>query len=118
MLQVCFITWPRNSMIVLVTNRSDVFRDKQLADEYTSAFEKLMDVYEKIQKAMPMFSQLHKTFGNDEQFQVVLSWVYKDILEFHQAAHRFFRRRSWVIFFDTLWKGFQFRFTGILKKLA
>ena len=77
-----------------------------------------MDAYEKIQKAMPVFSQLHKTFGNDERFQVVLSWVYKDILEFHQAAYRFFRRRSWEIFFDTLWKGFQFRFAGILKKLA
>jgi hypothetical protein len=67
---------------------------------------------------MPMFSRLHKTFGDDEQFQVVLSWVYKDILEFHQAAYRFFRRRSWEIFFDSLWKGFQFRFNGILKKLA
>lgn len=76
-----------------------------------------MDAYEQIQNAMPVFSQLHKTFGNDERFQIVLSWVYKDILEFHQAAYRFFRRRMWVIFFDSLWKGFQFRFRGILKKL-
>jgi hypothetical protein len=76
-----------------------------------------MDAYEQIQNAMPVFSQLHKTFGNDERLQIVLSWVYKDILEFHQAAYRFFRRRMWVIFFDSLWKGFQFRFRGILKKL-
>lgn len=66
---------------------------------------------------MPQFGQLHKAFGNDEKFQVVLSLVYKDILEFHRAAYRFFRRRSWHIFFDSLWKGFQFRFNGILRKL-
>ena len=92
--------------------------NEQLADEHTSAFDKLIDAYEQIQKAMPVFSQLHRAFGNDDRFQVVLSWVYKDILEFHQAAYRFFRRRSWVIFFNSLWKGFQFRFNGILKKLA
>jgi hypothetical protein len=77
-----------------------------------------MDAYEQIQKAMPIFNQLHAAFGNNDQFKVVLSWVYKDILEFHQAAYRFFRRKSWSIFFDSLWKGFQFRFNGILRKLA
>jgi hypothetical protein len=67
---------------------------------------------------MPIFNQLHRAFGDNERFQIVLSLVYKDILEFHQAAYRFFRRRSWVIFFDSFWKGFQFRFNCILRKLA
>ncbi|KUJ09937.1 uncharacterized protein LY89DRAFT_723790 [Mollisia scopiformis] len=90
----------------------------QLAAEHTNAFDTLIDAYKQIAQAMPQFVDLHKAFGNDENFQVVLSLVYKDILEFHRAAYRFFRRRAWHIFFGSLWKGFQFRFNGILKNLA
>jgi hypothetical protein len=89
-----------------------------LADEYTSIFEKLIDAYSQIAEAMPQFARLQETFGNDQNFQVVLALVYKDILDFHRRAYKFFRRRAWHLFFDSLWKSFQFRFAGILKSLA
>lgn len=78
----------------------------------------MVDAYNKIYEAMPQFAKLHETFGNDESFQVVLSLVYQDILEFHRRAYKFFRRRAWHIFFDSLWKGFQFRFNGIISNIA
>lgn len=77
----------------------------------------MIDAYKQIAEAIPQLTKLKDAFFEDERFQVVLSLVYQDILEFHRAAYRFFRRRSWQIFFDALWKGFQFRFRGILRKL-
>lgn len=90
----------------------------QLAAGYTPVFDTMVDAYNKIYEAMPQFAKLHETFGNDESFQVVLSLVYQDMLEFHRRAYKFFRRRAWHIFFDSLWKGFQFRFGGILSNIA
>jgi len=81
-------------------------------------FDKLIDAYGQIAAAMPQFDRLQNAFGDDPNFKAVLAMVYSDILEFHRRAYKFFRKRSWHLFFDTLWKSFQFRFQGILKRLA
>lgn len=67
---------------------------------------------------MSRFERLEAAFGTDVNFKSVLSMIYEDILEFHRRAYKFFRRRSWHIFFDSLWKSFDFRFQGILKRLT
>jgi len=90
----------------------------QLADEYTSIFDKLIDAYIQIGEAMRWFDRLETTFGSDSNFKSVLGMIYEDILEFHRRAYKFFRKRSWHIFFESLWKSFAFRFQGILKRLT
>ncbi|KAH8587407.1 hypothetical protein B0O99DRAFT_733524 [Bisporella sp. PMI_857] len=90
----------------------------QLASEYNDIFDKLLDAYCQIAEAMPQFDRLQVSFCNDASFQAVLAMVYTDILEFHQRAYKFFRRRAWHLFFDSLWKSFEARFQGILKNLA
>jgi hypothetical protein len=86
---------------------------------------------------MPHFDRLQSGFGDDENFKVILAMVYSDILEFHQRAYKLFRRRgqqffsfhfnriellmscpAWHILFDSLWKSFEGRFSGILSKLS
>lgn len=66
---------------------------------------------------MPQIARLQGAFGDNSDFRVVLAMVYEDILEFHRRAYKFFRRRSWQVFFDSLWKDFQARLQGILKRL-
>ncbi|KAH6711796.1 hypothetical protein BKA61DRAFT_693710 [Leptodontidium sp. MPI-SDFR-AT-0119] len=89
-----------------------------LADEYTNVFDNLVDAYQQIAEAMPQFERLQAAFRDQPNLQAILAMIYEDILEFPRRAYKFFRRRSWHLFFDSLWKSFDFRFNGILKNLA
>ncbi|PVH68513.1 hypothetical protein DL98DRAFT_599456 [Cadophora sp. DSE1049] len=67
--------------------------------------------------ALPRFDRYEKAFSDNAAFQAVLATVYTSILEFHQRAYRFFRRRAWHILFLSLWKDFGARFTSIIDGL-
>ncbi|KIW21374.1 hypothetical protein PV08_01954 [Exophiala spinifera] len=90
----------------------------QLASGHTKIFDQLLDAYAEIAAAMPHFDRLQAGFSDDDNFKVILALVYADILEFHQRAYKLFRRRSWHILFDSLWKSFDSRFSGILANLS
>jgi hypothetical protein len=64
----------------------------QIADDYTSSFEKLIDAYAQIAESLPRFDRLSAAFERKPEFQLVLADVYVDILEFHRRAYKFFRR--------------------------
>lgn len=89
----------------------------QIAQGHISALEKLIDAYAMIGEAMPRFDRLSAAFRTDPEFQQVMGHFYEDILEFHRRAYMFFRRRSWKLVFDSLWKSFNLRFNGILESL-
>ncbi|KAE8444291.1 hypothetical protein EG329_000698 [Mollisiaceae sp. DMI_Dod_QoI] len=90
----------------------------QLAADDENAFETLIDAYKQIEESMPQFRGITDSYHSGENFQAVMSLTYKDILEFHRATYELFRQQAWHLLFDSLWKDFQFRFNGILKKLA
>lgn len=92
--------------------------DLQLAADDENAFETLIDAYKQIGESMPQFRGITDSYHSGENFQAVMSLTYKDILEFHRATYELFRQQAWHLLFDSLWKDFQFRFNGILKKLA
>ncbi|KAJ4304939.1 hypothetical protein N0V90_000467 [Kalmusia sp. IMI 367209] len=81
------------------------------------AFEKLIDAYGKIADMLPRFDRLAAALSHDHNFQAVLALVYVDVLEFHRRAYKFVRRKSWAIFFGSMWAGFESRFGDILKSL-
>jgi hypothetical protein len=57
-------------------------------------FEALLSAYADIGAAMPRFDRYQKAFDNNLEFQHVLAAVYPEILDFHQRAYKFFRRRG------------------------
>ena len=59
-----------------------------------SAFEKIMDAYDRIAKVLPRLDRLGTAFKDNADFQQVLAFVYSDILKFHQQAYTFFRKRG------------------------
>ncbi|KAI4607631.1 hypothetical protein J4E83_009528 [Alternaria metachromatica] len=83
-----------------------------------SAFEKLIDAYGKIGDIVSRLDRLGDALVNDHNFQNVLALVYSDIVEFHRRAYKFVKRKSWSIFFSSMWAGFESRFNGIMKNLA
>ncbi|PSN61329.1 hypothetical protein BS50DRAFT_534675 [Corynespora cassiicola Philippines] len=82
------------------------------------AFEKLIDAYAKIADLLPRFDRLAVALGHDHNFQALLALVYTDILEFHRRAYKFLCRKSWKVFFASMWSGFESRFGAILGNLA
>ncbi|KIW69456.1 hypothetical protein PV04_05333 [Phialophora macrospora] len=89
----------------------------QLATQHLSSFDKLMDAYVKIADALPRFDRYSAAFP-EKDFQNVLAFVYTDIIEFHRRAYKFFRRKAWILLFETGWKSFELRFEAILNSLA
>ncbi|EXJ71755.1 uncharacterized protein A1O5_05565 [Cladophialophora psammophila CBS 110553] len=89
-----------------------------LASNYSNIFDKLLDGYSQIASSMPHFDRLQSACSDDENFMVIMALVYSDILEFHQRAYKFFRRKAWHIIFDSSWKSFEGRFGGILANLS
>ncbi|TVY65596.1 Vegetative incompatibility protein HET-E-1 [Lachnellula suecica] len=89
----------------------------QLASQHGSVFESLLSAYSEIGAALPRFDRYEKAFKENLEFQNVLASVYANILDFHQRAYKFFRRRAWHLIFTSLWKDFQSRFQGIIDSL-
>jgi hypothetical protein len=66
----------------------------QLATDHSTIFEKLLEAYAEIAEVLPSFDRLQEAFKNDMNLQTALGFVYADILNFHQQAYSFFRRRG------------------------
>ena len=47
-----------------------------------------------IGEAMPRFDRLQTAFSDNDDFQQVMGLFYSDIVEFHERAYKFFRRRG------------------------
>ena len=69
-------------------------RFPQLASQYTTVFDKLLDAYKQISEELPRIERLRRTFSKDEGFDRALGLVYGDIVDFHGRAYKFFRRRG------------------------
>lgn len=86
--------------------------------DFQAAFDKLIDAYVQIAENLPRFDRLSLAYRNSPDFQRVLSVVYRDILEFHRRAYKFFKCSGWKCFFKSSWGGFEARFKCILESLS
>ncbi|KIX08531.1 uncharacterized protein Z518_03187 [Rhinocladiella mackenziei CBS 650.93] len=85
--QGCFI-WMHFASPSPITN---------IADEYTTAFERLLEAYHEIAQHLPRFDRLSIAFQDQEDFQTVLAGIYSDVLEFHSHAYSYLRRGGGLI---------------------
>ncbi|KIW10370.1 hypothetical protein PV08_11332 [Exophiala spinifera] len=89
-----------------------------IVDEYTNAFDQLLDAYREIAQNLPRCDRLGTAFCDQDGFQAVLAEIYSDILEFHTYSYQYLRRGGWKSLFDASWKSFSRRFNSILQRLA
>ncbi|KAL9065694.1 MAG: hypothetical protein Q9157_007389 [Trypethelium eluteriae] len=85
------------------------------------------EAYGRIADTLPRFDRLSSALKADHNFQAVLAFFYGDILEFHRRTYKFVRRsgesvfsklNSWKTFFNSMWGGFDSRFSSILARLS
>lgn len=89
----------------------------QVASTWSDSFDILLDAYEQIGEEIPMLEQYNAIFQHDPHMLKILGFIYKDILDFHRRAIRFFSGRVWRQVFRSVWSDFKTRFNSILESL-
>lgn len=62
----------------------------QMSSTWANSLDRILDAYEQIGEALPLLKQYESLFIQHPEMQKVLVLIYKDILEFHTPAIRFF----------------------------
>ena len=68
--------------------------DKKIASTWAVAFDTLLDAYQQIGENIPLLGQYQAMFADNAYMQGILELIYKDILEFHRRALKFFKQRG------------------------
>ncbi|KAH8594339.1 hypothetical protein B0O99DRAFT_574078 [Bisporella sp. PMI_857] len=85
---------------------------------WADSFDTLLGAYQQLSESIPLFDQYHSLFETNPDMERVLIFIYDDILEFHRAALRFFKRPMWKQLFRSAWNDFRTRFQHILDDLC
>ncbi|KAK3316036.1 hypothetical protein B0H66DRAFT_560170, partial [Apodospora peruviana] len=86
----------------------------QTASTFADAFTELLDVYEEIGERLPMVLQYENLFHDDAKMVRALGFLYKDVLEFHRRALKYFQQPMWRQLFQATWKTYKSRFTKVI----
>ncbi|KAF8538870.1 hypothetical protein BDD12DRAFT_926090 [Trichophaea hybrida] len=89
----------------------------QIASSYIEIYDQLLEVFSRIGRCLPQFQLIENMFRENDQVNNVLSLFYKEIIEFHMEAVRFFRISGLRAFFSFLWPRFQEKFSVILGNI-
>lgn len=66
---------------------------EQVTSRFSDAFIKLLDTYELIGDSLPLLEKCQESFlENTPYVQQAMVAIYRDILEFHESALRYFRK--------------------------
>ncbi|KAM7213295.1 hypothetical protein V8F06_011306 [Rhypophila decipiens] len=87
------------------------------ACSYTEAFNSLLDAYLQIGELLPQLEYHQQHCISNSYMRTVLSLMYKDILEFHAAALKHFRKPMWKKLFVAVWSGFLVKLREIMQKM-
>ncbi|KAK2605748.1 hypothetical protein N8I77_008563 [Diaporthe amygdali] len=84
---------------------------------WSDAFHDLVDMYEKIGESLPQLLQTERLFHEDTAMRRVLALMYKDILEFHRLAMRYFKQPMLKQLFQATWKTYKTRFDLLISNI-
>ncbi|KAJ3530677.1 hypothetical protein NM208_g8843 [Fusarium decemcellulare] len=88
------------------------------AQHHTHALDKLLTAYGSIGAALPRLARYGEAFPDNHEFQLLLSYMYSDIIEFHSRAYRLIRKPSWQTFFASGWGRFEHQFDALLQNIS
>ncbi|KAI1772544.1 hypothetical protein F4818DRAFT_426298 [Hypoxylon cercidicola] len=89
----------------------------QIAGTFAEAFHELLDTYEKLGESFPLLLQYERLFREDANMLRVLTIMYKDILEFHRQALRYFQQPMLKQLFQATWKTYKTRFQPLIDNI-
>ncbi|KAK0669911.1 hypothetical protein QBC41DRAFT_318787 [Cercophora samala] len=87
----------------------------QIASSFAEAFTELLSVYESLGEELPLVLQYEVIFSDDGNMKRVLAYLYKDVLEFHHRAMKYFQQPMWRQLFQATWKTYKSRFDDLIS---
>ncbi|KAI0022836.1 hypothetical protein F4780DRAFT_769516 [Xylariomycetidae sp. FL0641] len=104
-------------VIEVFTNTSATVAFVWIAGSFAEAFHGILDVYERLGESLPLLVQSESLFHTDINMRRLLSLIYKDILEFHRQALRYFQQPMWKQLFQATWKTYESRFKPLIENI-
>lgn len=89
----------------------------QTGCNYSEAFNSLLDAYLQIGELLPQLQAYQQHSLSNSYMRTVLALMYKDILEFHGTALKYFRKPTWKKLFTAVWSGFLVKLREIREKM-
>ncbi|KAI2626752.1 hypothetical protein GGR54DRAFT_483461 [Hypoxylon sp. NC1633] len=89
----------------------------QIAATYSDAFHELVDMYAELGESLPLLLRYEDLFRGDSNMQKVLAFIYKDILEFHRLALKYFQQPMWKQLWQATWKTHKSRFQPLIDDI-
>ncbi|KAK7397580.1 hypothetical protein QQX98_013055 [Neonectria punicea] len=81
----------------------------ETASNFSESLNCLLDAYFELGELIPRLSQYQAHCISNEHMRTVLALMYKDILQFHAYAMKYFQKPTWKQLFQATWKGFAFK---------
>ncbi|KAL1861382.1 hypothetical protein Daus18300_008913 [Diaporthe australafricana] len=98
-------------------NSSELVAFVWVSSSWSNAFQDLIDMYEKIGESLPQLLQTERLFHEDTAMRRVLAFMYKDILEFHRIAMKYFKQPMLKQLFQATWKTYKTRFDPLISNI-
>lgn len=89
-----------------------------VSSTYMTSFTKVLDSMAQFGAALPHFKVYADLFAHNEPIQRILGLFFRDILDFHSTALKFFRLKHWRVFFESLWPKYSSKFQVTIKNIA
>ncbi|KAH0444749.1 zinc finger protein [Colletotrichum camelliae] len=88
-----------------------------IGDAFSNAFAELLDTYEQLGDTMKLLLQTKPLFPNDAHMALVISGIYKDVLEFHRKAFQYFQQPMLKQLFQATWKTYKTNFSDLIHAM-
>lgn len=75
----------------------------QIADNYSEAFNALLDGYSEIGQSIPLLVDYQQMFVSNPYMQGALTSIFEDVLEFHWVAIKYFKHKGTSFKTLTIW---------------
>lgn len=66
----------------------------KVSSNYTETYEAVLEVLKELAQCLPQFQQVESILKDDAQLKSLLCLLYREIIEFHIEALRFFRQKG------------------------
>ncbi|KAK7431623.1 hypothetical protein QQZ08_001841 [Neonectria magnoliae] len=96
-------------VIEIFLNAAELLAFIWTASNFPESLNCLLDAYFELGELIPRLSQYQAHYISNEHMRTVLALMYKDILQFHAYAMKYFQKPTWKQLFQATWKGFAFK---------
>ncbi|KAF3800389.1 Vegetative incompatibility protein HET-E-1, partial [Colletotrichum gloeosporioides] len=88
-----------------------------IGDSFSTAFSELLNTYQQLGRTLCLLLQTSDLFSDDKTTAEILAIVYKDVLDFHFEAFKYFQQPMLKQIYHATWKTYKTKFSDLIHNL-